>query len=294
VAGHRGRSLWGALGGLLLVPILALVLAAPAGARGPEEGWAIAEVLGEAIEVFTYRPEDCIEPSLLLVFHGNARNADGYRDHASAFAERSCFVVFAPHFDRDRFPNWSYHRGGVAVDGEVMPAEDWTTNFVPALADWVRAREGQPGAPVYLFGHSAGGQFLSRVAAYAELDGVGRIVIANPSTYVLPSEEEAAPYGFGALALEEERIRQYLEAPVTIYLGSDDTGDEELTGGAAAERQGENRLERGEFVFEMARALAEARGWRFGWRLVYAEGVDHSARGMLNADEILKALGFFD
>ena len=65
-------------------------------------------------------------------------------------------------------------------------------------ADRLGARRvpGSPALPHALLGHSAGGQFLSRVAAFAPTDAT-HIVIANPSTWVLPSLDDAVPYGFG-------------------------------------------------------------------------------------------------
>lgn len=253
----------------------------------------LAEIGGEPFQVYTYHPEGCSAPSLLLVFHGNGRGAESYRNAARDLADRACFVVYAPLFDEDRFPNWSYHRGGVARRGEIQPSEEWTVNLVDDFIEWAREQEGRPDAPSYLFGHSAGGQFLSRVAAYALPPDVERIVIANPSTYVVPDLEEDAPYGFDRLPEDmdpSDLLRDYLAAPVTIFVGLKDTGDEDLTQNDAARRQGENRLERGRQVFEEARDLAEENGWPFGWRLVEAEGVGHSARQVLRSGDMTDAL----
>ena len=253
-----------------------------------------AEVEDEAFDIYTYRPSLCAAPSLLLVFHGNGRTADSYRDSARNVADRACFAVYAPLFDEGRFPNWSYHRGGIARDGELRPESEWTVEFIDELIDWARNEEGRPDAPVFLFGHSAGAQFLSRVAAYALPEDVTRIVQANPSTYVMPTLDEAAPYGFGLLpeAEAKQRLREYLDAPVTVYLGLEDTGDEDLTMTEAAQRQGGNRLERGRHVFEEARRVAQENGWPFSWQLVYADDVGHTARGMLGAEQMFQALGF--
>jgi pimeloyl-ACP methyl ester carboxylesterase len=187
---------------------------------------------------------------------------------------------------------WSSHRISVVEDGELEPREEWTTGMVADLIRWAEAMEGRRGQDVYLFGHSAGGQFLSRVAAYDLPEGVDRVVIANPSTYVLPTADEEAPYGFGGFPEAEvpELTRRYLAAPVTIFLGEEDTGDEDLTRNEQADRQGVNRLDRGERTFEMARRVAEENGWPFNWRLVYAEDVGHSGRGMLQSDNLIDAL----
>ncbi len=50
------------------------------------------------------------------------------------------------------------------------------------------------------------------------------IVIANPSTWVLPSMTDAAPYGFGKLPDPSRGCGAYLALPITVLLGAADTG----------------------------------------------------------------------
>lgn len=263
-------------------------------ARTDDVARVVANVMGLPLDVFTYHPRDCASPSILMVFHGNGRGAQSYLESARDVADRACFVIYAPLFDEDRFPNWSYHRGGLVHDGRALPEEGWTSGIVDDLVEWARQQEGRPNARSFLFGHSAGGQFLSRVAAYDLPQSVERIVLANPSTYVLPTEEEDIPYGFGGLpsAKAEAWMRAYLAAPITIYLGSEDTGSEDLTMTEQAIRQGENRLDRGKRTFEAAQREAAEHGWPFNWKLVLADKVGHSGRGMLTAKEMIEALGF--
>jgi dienelactone hydrolase len=281
---------------LAAVALLVVLAAAPRAASAFGVGSEVARLDGVALTVFTYRPLGCAEPSLLFVFHGNGRTAERYRDHALPLAESACFLVFAPLFDKERFSNARYHRGGLVDGGEVRPRPAWTTELIDDLIAWARTREGRPDAPFYLFGHSAGGQFLSRVAAFALPADAERIVVANPSSYIVPSLEEAAPYGFGGVftdeAVAEAQLRAYLALPLTIYIGDDDTGDKDLLDNEPARRQGRHRRERGERVYAAAAALAQAQGWPFGWNKVYATGVGHSARGMLAAEEALTAFGF--
>jgi dienelactone hydrolase len=250
---------------------------------------------GIPIKVFTYHPPDCAQPSLLFIFHGAKRKAAKNRDRARALADRACMVVVAPLFDRDRFRNWRYQRGGIVRKGRVLPRSQWTVSMVAGLVDWARRREGRPNAPYYFFGHSAGGQFLSRVAAFAPPQEVVQIVIANPSTHVMATLDESAPYGLGGVFAPEQaeaRLKELLALPVTIYLGSKDTGEKQLTKTAGARRQGAHRLERGLNAFQTAHALAKDKGWTFHWRLVMASGVGHTLKGMLAAPELFEAFGF--
>lgn len=247
-------------------------------------------VSGVSMAMFTYRPSHCSKPDLLLVFHGLSHNANGYRDHARSLADRLCMIVVAPLFDEKRFPVWRYQGGGIVDHGVVQPSNAWTGNAVLGIVDWVRRTEGR-NVDYYLLGHSAGGQFLSRVAAFVPTEAK-RIVIANPSTYVFPSLTKA-PYGFGGVYSANDNaaeLRRYLALPLTIFLGLEDTGDEERSDSPGAVAQGETRLDRGRNAYRAARDLARSRGWAFNWRLVETPGVGHSATKMFATREAVAAL----
>lgn len=243
-----------------------------------------AIVAGTRLEVYTYQPR-CDNPDLLLVFHGTLRNAKDYRDSAIPLADRERMAVVAPLFDRRRFPSRDYQRGGIVdADGRLRPSSAWTTRYVAPLIDWARA--GRADMPVYLFGHSAGGQFLSRVAAYQPPAGVIRFVIANPSTHVRASLTEDPPYGFRGVSGGEALLRQYLALPITIYLGEEDEDrtDPDLSTRPAAMEQGPHRLARGRFVHDEAKDHAADNHLPFNWRLVITNGVGHTVDGMLRSD----------
>jgi dienelactone hydrolase len=256
----------------------------------PGSGEQDARLGNTVLHVFTYRP-NCAEPSILLVFHGVSRNADDYRDHARPLADKLCMIVVAPLFDKERFPSWRYQYGGIVRRHQVQDPRDWTGRLVVDLMAWVRGQEGR-NRPVFMIGHSAGGQFLSRLAAFVPTDAV-RIVITNPSTHVLPNLETAAPFGFGDVYSGEKataQLRRYLATPVTIFLGEEDVGDKDLTNTPEAQAQGATRLERGLNTFKEGQRTAKANGWTFNWRLVEVPGVGHSSTKMFRSEAALRAL----
>jgi poly(3-hydroxybutyrate) depolymerase len=268
-----------------------LLGAMPLAAAPIETGRQIADVNGAPMVVFTYRPAGCADPSLLLVFHGIARNARTYRDDARALADRLCLLVVAPLFDRQAFPGWRYQRGGIVKGAAVQDARDFTGRLVLDLVEWVRRQEGRPIA-YSLFGHSAGGQFVDRLAAFVPSEA-RRIVVANAGSYVFPNLEIDAPFGLGKVysaAEGEAALRRYLEQPLTIYLGQGDTRDDERNDYPEALAQGASRYQRGVNVFNAAKTLAQTRGWQFNWRLVELPGVGHDARKMLAAPQASEAL----
>ncbi|MEK6594699.1 MAG: hypothetical protein AABZ67_16640 [Pseudomonadota bacterium] len=257
------------------------------------------EIEGVALEVHTYKPPGYAGGPLLISLHGLGRNAGGYRDYAVPLADRHGLLVVAPLFDRERFPVWRYQTGGLVRDqqaaGEfrVEPKEQWTGQLLLGLIDAVRAAEGRPDIPYYFIGHSAGGQALSRFAAFIP-NAARRIVIANPSTYLWPSRSARFPFGFGGLPdslANDEAIRRYLAQPVTVLLGTADVGrGPDLNVREDAERQGPNRYQRGLNAFRAARQAATDRGWEFNWHLVEVPAVAHSARRMYSAPETGAAL----
>jgi len=254
-------------------------------------GKQTVEVNGTRMAVFTYRPAGCSNPSLLLVFHGIARDADKYRDYARALADRHCLLLAAPLFDKRAFPTWRYQRGGIIDHGVVQNPRDWTGRLVLDLVDWVRKQEARP-LPYSLIGHSAGSQFLDRLAAFVPNEAK-RIVVANPGSYVFPSLEIDAPYGLGKVYAGTEGeapLRRYLEQPLSIYLGEGDTWEDDRDENPAALAQGKSRHARGINAFNAAKTLAQTRGWTFNWRLVQLPGVGHSASKMFAAPQASDAL----
>ena len=255
-------------------------------------GQQTADLGGTSLPVFTYRPAGCSDPALLMVFHGVARDANNYRDDARPLADGNCLLVVAPRFDRQAFPAWRYQRGGIVDDnGAVQKPGDWTGRLVLKLVDWVRKQEGRPLA-YSLIAHFAGSQFLDRVAAFVPTEAK-RIVIANAGTYVLPSLAVDAPYGFGKVyagAEGEAQLQRYLALPLTIYLGEDDSRDDDRNNTPQAHAQGASRLQRGMNTFNAGKTLAQARGWTFNWRLIELPGVGHDAREMFAAKQASDAL----
>ena len=158
-------------------------LAAVSGASSQPLGTGYSERLVRLddtdMPALIYRP-DCRNPSLLLVFHGLNRNAESTQRSAQPLAEDFCLLLIVPLFDRETYPSWAYQRGGIVYRRRLQDPSRWTVQLAPQLVRWAQRQEGRA-MPVYLLGHSAGAQFLSRVAAFAPTEA-RRIIIANPST----------------------------------------------------------------------------------------------------------------
>lgn len=248
------------------------------------------------IQVFTYKPGsyDPLSSPLLVVFHGVLRNADEYRDDARELGERLGALVIAPKFDLERFPTDQYQRGGLfRENGTLAPRDEWTYALVPQIVERVREIENRPQMPCYFIGHSAGGQFVVRMAAFSDVTGA-RLVAANAGSYIFATREIPFAYGFGNLPAElsdDVVLQCYLAKPLTLYLGAaDDHPDEHFDDSPLAMLQGGSRYERGQNGFALAKKLAEERNWEFNWRMVIAQGIEHDHLKMFNAPEAEIAL----
>ena len=110
---------------------------------------------------------------------------------------------------------------------------------------------------------------------------------------MFPSLEIAAPYGLGKVyagADGEAELKRYLAQPLTIYLGEGDIREDDRDDSSEALAQGASRHQRGVNAFNAGRALAQARGWPFNWRLLELPGVGHNAKKMFAAPQASAAL----
>lgn len=298
---------------VLSVPLLALALegrqvhaqgsaqgaaqekaAAPISAEAFPSGKSVveAEINGTVLKLFAYKPADYAGDGFILLLHGASRAAEAYRDNAVGMADRHRRIVVVPLFDLARFPEWRYQFGGVyRADSSFAAPEERTYAFIPTLVRYIREREGNATLPYLLAGFSAGGQFVSRMAAFIDTDAERLIAMASGST-LFPTRDMAFGLGFGKLPDElgnDERIRRYLALPMTIYIGTGDREMAQLPQGEA-NRQGVHRYSRNIRWFNEAMDLAYERKWEFNWRLVIADGPGHSPKDMFDHPQSANAL----
>jgi pimeloyl-ACP methyl ester carboxylesterase len=238
------------------------------------------------IEVYCYKPLNYDRERMIMVMHGTLRNADEYRDDSAEMAEHTKALIIAPKFDAERFPSRRYHRGGLLrEDGSAAPPSEWTYRFIPMIAKEIQRRE-EYKLRYWIIGHSAGGQFVVRMAAFWNT-GAERLVAANAGSQLFPTRDLPFGYGFGNLPDElsnDARLKAFLAAPLTLYQGTaDNKSDEYFDESADAMKQGPGRLQRGQAMFQRGRELAKEKGWPFHWRYVETKGIGHDHTLMFNS-----------
>lgn len=237
------------------------------------DDWAGPPLTIYAVEPASAGPD----APVVFVMHGVNRNADEYRDNWVDLAEQYGLRVYVPEFDGKRFKGAEgYNLGGLA-EGGVMAFD-----AIEPLFQSVQAERGSTTSGYYLFGHSAGAQFVHRAICYSDMPHLAFAISANAGWYTLPSLEDAWPYGLADAPDGACTVAEWLQMPMLIMLGTADIdpNDPNLRRTKEAMAQGPNRFQRGRHFYELAQAQAEADGVTFGWRVKLVEGVAHDNRGM--------------
>jgi len=245
--------------------------------------WAFA---GRPLTLHCYRPADLggAHAPLVLVQHGVLRNGDDYRDFWIDAADRHGLQVIATTFSDEHWPGAeSYNNGGVwQGDGQLAAPASWAYRAIPALVEQLRLEQVLHDQPVYLFGHSAGGQFVHRLTSLLGVQGLAGVVAANPGWYTLADDALAFPEGLAGVGLAPAALARLLATPLVIFAGEcdTDTGDPHLPAEPAALRQGPHRHARALHYLKCARQQAARLGMPLAWQLHSVPGIGHDGEAM--------------
>ena len=254
----------------------------------------INSLQGKPLTVHVFRPSrfNAQTGRIWFVMHGTGRDATRCLQHAAPLAERYQVLALALEFSRKDYPSGDAYTLGVVAEGraDALAAAEgrWRSPATMPYAEIeqtfsaVRAtlQSHQPG--YFIFGHSAGAQFVHRLLTFAQCPRVLGAVAANAGWYTLPTTDEVMPpfpYSLRGTPHEFNDPRPVLAAPLTILLGTRDTrnseGDPHLRASDGAIVQGRNRLERGRFYYQHGLQAARHENVRLGWKLRLAEGAGH-------------------
>lgn len=240
---------------------------------------------GKTVPVWYYVPEDAPpDAPVLFVMHGVKRDADRYRNEWMPHAQKHGFILVCPEFSEASFPGADAYNFGGTVDakGHPQPREQWAFSFLDPIFDAVKAGTGNRSARYFLYGHSAGAQFVHRFLYCVPDARVIKAVAANAGWWTLPDLQTKFPYGLRGSVVDEAGLKAMLQRPLVVLLGTADTDPNhpELRRTPEAMLQGPYRFARGNFFYEAGKKQAAALGVPFGWKLAMAPGVEHFDRDM--------------
>lgn len=238
---------------------------------------------GAPIKLWYLRPSSAPKNApVVFVMHGVRRDADRYLFEWQALAEEKGFVVAVPEFSQQYFKGArGYNFGNVFSDkGVLNPASEWGYSAIEPIFDALRTKESLETDGYWLFGHSAGAQFVHRAVMLGAGSRMIGAISANAGSYMFPTFEQRWP--FGLAAGPEVASEQLFVRPLVVLLGEadNDPAHPSLPRQPEAIQQGAHRFARGLNFFESAKNIAETTGQMFSWRCRRVPNIAHDNAGM--------------
>ncbi|HFC01075.1 MAG TPA: alpha/beta hydrolase [Phaeodactylibacter sp.] len=230
---------------------------------------------------------------IVIVMPGLNRNADEYRDAWLELANEYRLLIIAPQFSTEYYPDSRcYNLGNMFdSDGKLIPEEKWSFSIIDPLFDFVKKNTKSKFSKYFLFGHSAGAQFVSRFMIFKPDNKVAVAITANAGWYTLLDNGMNFPYGLAQSPLHTFSLSLF-QKKIIILLGEEDCHPDSpnLRRCPEADAQGLHRLERGFYFFNQSKLLAKKLKTPFVWKIKTVPNVGHD--GALMAKTAAKL--FFD
>lgn len=255
----------------------------------------------KVITVFYHKPETFSSRSpVLIVLPGAGRNAWTYRDAWRKASEEHGVLVLSPSYSEEHYPDfWSYNLAGMIRDVRInqsatptvvfnlnADASSWIFADFDRLFSDVKEHLGLDAESYDLFGHSAGGQIVHRLALFHPNSRANRLVAANSGWYTVPTFNDVFPYGLANGVSTPEQIGAAFGNNLVILLGELDDENEvrgDLVRTPEVDVQGISRVQRGRYFYGAAVKTAETLGLPFNWKLEIVPGVGHDVQRMSDA-----------
>src|SRR3954464_3365670 len=215
------------------------------------------------LECFRPQAHNSDKP-VVIVQHGASRNGAEYCEAWLPAAEQHGLLILAITVSKEAWPDAvTYNNGHVLdEDGGLRPRECWSLAIPGRIFALPREAGITRRDKTYLWGHSAGGQFVHRLLAMQPLGIFEAVGAANPGWYTLPTLDLAYPDGLGGIRLTRDDIVRFLGYPLVIFSGDQDIDGttENFPKHDAAMAQGPNRFARAQFYLERGQAEAARLG----------------------------------
>ncbi|MDH4402893.1 MAG: hypothetical protein QE264_01450 [Flavobacterium sp.] len=228
---------------------------------------------------------------IVIVFHGDERNASDYRDIWINASNQCGFMVFAPEFNSVDFPGGSsYIIGNVYQDGNFPTTQTlnnesvWTFSMIEPLFDFIKVNSGSAALTYDMFGHSGGGQFVHRFVLLKPNARFNKAVAANSGWYTVPDGVANFPYGIMNSPITTTSPNTYFSKKLYITVGAlDNNGsDPSLRHNTESDLQGLNRLARANYFFSKSQIYANTTQATFNWQFYTVANSGHDAVLMSN------------
>ena len=238
--------------------------------------------LKKPIRVFYYSPvanPDSLP--IVILMHGAHRNAKANSSEAlDAAAVFNCVIV-APEFTMQDYPQGDMYTFGNVYNRKgknFNPKEAWTFELIEPLFDEVVKQVNSTAKGYYIYGHSAGGQFVTRFLMFEPENRIIKAAAANPGWYTMPTKDVDFPYGLSKSTLPTSNLTAMYSKKLFLLLGTADTirDDEDFYKSEQADAQGLTRFARGQNFFQQSVGQAKDLHTPFNWTEIFVPDAGHS------------------
>ena len=248
----------------------------------------------QPVDVYYHIPEGEISTMpIVFSFHGAARNADNYRDFWISMADENSFIVIAPEFSSDYYPELGddYLMGNVYIDGDNPtpesrnPENEWTFSIIDPLFDAIVDDIGGNQTMYKAWGHSGGAQFLHRLLLFLPDSRLEVAVCSNAGWYTVPEFGISFPYGLDNSEISDSNLINIFSSNLIVHLGENDNNPNSAGlrhNNVLDNQQGLNRFERGNYFFDFSMSFAEEMNTTFNWELHTVPNTGHNGQQMAN------------
>ncbi len=233
---------------------------------------------------------------IIFVIHGTRRNALDYVKNFAPIAERNSMVIITPEFSKKYYPKSIDFTLGVDKNeffGKKYSTKQWKKpqnylyNEIEHLFDGFKQKYKLNTCAYYLYGHSAGGQFIHRMVTFLPKARIIRAVAANSGWYTFTKQQVNninyyMPYGLVNSPINNQGLAQSFKQKLIILVGEKDTDtpreSKYVRGTKEAMSQGKNRYTRAFKYFETAKNKAHNINTKFDWQLAVVPKANHNSR----------------
>jgi hypothetical protein len=211
---------------------------------------------------------------------GINRDASNIATYWVPFANKNNYVIAAPEFSSKNWSSDAYILGNMFTgSGNLNPREKWSFNIVEQIHRELFVNCGLKDSTYELWGHSAGGQFVHRLAFFLPDNLITRYIAGNPGWYTCPDLSVVYPWGAqnSQLNLVASDLIEFTKRNLVVMRGTADTvRDGALNTDPLSDAQGLNRYTRAGYFYNKGVTVNS----NLIWKLVDVPNVGHEDQKM--------------